>query len=182
MKADDQSDEMLPEFDFTRAIRGRWAYLWTPEQREEFLQKAPFDDEANWREYVHRALERLTEALFAYLVLVQGEPPRRAAVLSAALGVGPPADGWRRQVVPPELDERLAALRAGRDWIAPPPADADRRYRMEWVVRMSLIFREAREIRADLEDEVSRHLAGGGLTPGEIERRREETEKLRRAA
>jgi hypothetical protein len=169
----------LRELGLTRAIRGRFAYLWSPEQREAFLRHPPFADEENWRELTRRALDLLSAALFAYLVLVEGETPCRAAVRSEALDGGAPR---RRPGAADPLAGRLAAVGAEREWIPTPRPDHDREQSLAWVERMGRLLTEAGSLRADLEEEVRRHLAGGGLTPGEIERRTEEAARLWRAA
>jgi hypothetical protein len=180
MKRGEGSDEgLVREFDFSRAIRGRFAYLWSPEQREEYLRHPPFADEENWREFVRRALDLLSAALFAYLVLVDGEAPRRALIRSDALDGGTPR---RRPGVADPLAARLAALRAEREWIPTPRPDHDRVESLAWVERMGRFLTDAGSLREALEEEVRRHLAGGGLTPGEIERRTEEAARLWRAA
>ena len=63
-----------------------------------------------------------------------------------------------------------------------PHPESETRYGREWVERMWKLLREAGEVKAALEDAVRRHLASGGLTPGEIERRTEEAARLWRAA
>lgn len=180
MKRDERSDEgLLREFDFDRAIRGRFAYLWSPEQREAYLRHAPFADEENWRELVRRALDLLSAALFAYLVLVDGETPRRALIRSDDLDGGPPR---RRPGISDPLAVRLAALRAEREWIPTPRPDHDRVQSLAWVERMGRFLTDAGSLRADLQEEVRLHLAGGGLTPAQIERRTEDAARLWRAA
>lgn len=79
------------------------------------------------------------------------------------------------------LDRRLLALSEDRAWIEQAPGPEPRNG-AAWVERMGRILREAEEVREALEEDVRHHLAGGGLTPGEIERRTEEAARLWRAA
>lgn len=173
--ADDEGIRMR-EFDFSRAIRGRFAYLWNEGQREEFLRRATFDDDGNWRAFVRTSLDGATLALFAYLVLVAGQTPSCAAAGAAAMRGGGAVAGL------PEVERGLAVLRAGRARTEPPPEAADRRDRLAWRERMGRLTSEAAGVRTALWDEVRRHLAGGGMSPGEIRRRTEAAERLWRAA
>jgi hypothetical protein len=170
---EDENAFLMREFDSTRAIRGRFAYLFTPEQRDTFLRDAPFDDEQNWLRIVRTSFDGLGRAIFAHRVLVGGETPRRAAVRSGAL---------HDSLCHPELARRLARLRVDWDWIAPTPPGAGRSERLGWIQRMGRILTEVGEVQADLQEEIRLHLAGGGLTPGEIERRTEEAARQWRAA
>lgn len=175
----DHDGEMNPERDPAGAGRGRYANRWTPESRAAFLRESAVADAAEWLGYVQQEMDGLVAALFAMRVIVCGDPPRNAAAGSAVLNPGPRA-GARR--CPATLESSLVAIRSEREWATGPHPERERLYSAAWRERMHRLARKARALRDDLEDEVSRHLAGGGLTPDEIERRREETEKLRRAA
>jgi hypothetical protein len=170
---DEDDPFLMREFDFSRAVLGRFAYAFTPEQREDFLRKAPLDFERNWHAVAEEALDRVAARLFAYLVLVEGEPVRAASARSAALGPPPAAA--------PGIVRRLGVVRAEREWLASPLPE-DRRERLGWVERAGRLLSAADALSAELREEVRRHLTGGGLPPGEIERRTEEAARLWRAA
>lgn len=169
MQADDSPDGMLPEYDFRAAGRRRYAGRWSAEARESFLRDAAGRSAGEWSRYVRDALDQLVAALFAHQVLIGGESPRRASVRSRALE----GERWER---------RLIALRAEREWAAGAHPESERLHGSGWVERMHRILGEAQALRQELEDEVRRHLANGGLSAEEIRIRTEATERLRRAA
>ena len=170
---DDDDEFLMREFDFDRGVANPFAALWTPEGRAAFLRDAAAASEKNWNAYVQEALDALASALFAHQVLVGGEAPARAAVRSAGLHA---AERGTR------LGRRLSALRRERDRMSSLEPDAPRPRGAAWVEEMGRLLTEAIEVREALEKEVRSHLASGGLTPGEIERRTEETARIWRAA
>jgi hypothetical protein len=169
-------DSLTREFDFGRAIRGRYAYRFTPEQRDAFLREAPFDDDAAWKALLCASLQSVEAALFAYLVLVGGESPTHAGVRSAALM------GGEATLPRPGVDRKLATLRAARTQAEPPTGEHGREARLAWRMRMGLVLTDAGDLRAELWASVRAHLADGGLTPPEIERRTAEAARLWHAA
>jgi hypothetical protein len=159
-----------------RIIRG-----WSAEEREAFLREAALADEREWTGFVQRDLEDLARALFTYLMLVKREGAQRAATDCAALRIVPPGCWGDCGSMLSRLGRSLARLRTDRGWLAT-QSECERLFTAEWVRRMSRVSRRASALRKSLEVEVVRHLAGGGLSPGEIRRRTEAAERLWRAA
>jgi hypothetical protein len=188
----EHDDEMLPEYDFSNGVRGKYAGRWNAEQREQLLREASLGSVQTVGGYALEQVQALEAALFTYLVLaghesVQSATRRTAELLQAddprPLSVLVAAEGGTE-----DLDEtlvlRLKRLAGERDWLILPRNES---YTgpgsMRPVLdRLEAIHAEAKELRTCVDRLIERHLLGDGMTKQEIERKTEETARLWLAA
>lgn len=190
MRAD--YDDMLPEYDLSGAVRGRYANRLTPSERDESLRGAWPEMVNELSSYTLRQVEELETALFTFFVLAGHEPVQSAARHAATL-LDPEQEGnfaHRAQelrpagLTDPVLLNQLQAIAGQRAWVQHPfPPSADDRESLKPVLaRLEAIYDEVRSLKARVECLVEQHLTGTGLSPQEIARQTEETAKLWLAA
>lgn len=73
MKAD-TDDEMRPEYDFSNAVRGKFAGWFTPEQREELLRRSAEGSARAWHNFALERVQALEAALFTRSVVTAPVP------------------------------------------------------------------------------------------------------------
>lgn len=188
MKAD-FNDEMLPEYDFSHAVRGKFAGWFTPEEREQFLRRCAEGSARTWHQFALERVQALEAALFTHGVVTT--PVLRARDSASATTqpfhalvrlVGEIDSGAR---LPRRLYRRLGAMAEECRWAAQQaeegiegtPAE-----RLAYIERLERIGREAEALKAEVDALIQRHLARSGMSEQEIERKTEETAKLWLAA
>jgi hypothetical protein len=189
MKANLDDDEMLPEYDFSNAVRGAFAGRWTPEEREQILRDSIVGTARAWHQFALERVQALEAALFTRSVVTT--PVLR--VRDSASATTRPFDALVRLVgeieggapLPDTLCHRLAALaeecrwagQQAEDGIEGTPAE-----RLAYIERLERIGREAEVLKAEVDGLVRQHLARSGMSAQEIGRMTEETAKLWLAA
>lgn len=189
MKADPEDDEMLPEYDFSNAVRGKFADWFTPEEREQILRDSIVGSARAWHEFARERVQALEAALFTRSVVTAPVPRVRDGASSSTQ----PFNALVRLVgeidrtapLPGTLYRRLTDLAGECRWAAEhgeegtegTPAE-----RLAHIERLERIGREAEAVKAEVDRLIQQHLARSGMSPQEIERRTEETAKLWLAA
>lgn len=190
MKAE-YEDEMLPEYDFSNAVRGKFA--WTAEQREQIHRESVAGTAQAWHEFALVRVQRLEAALFTLLVLgasVKLRMPPRPSTKS--FDVRPSHAAWQlvqdvrtHGLLSGEMNDRLDALVHECEWLnvqGPRGAEGGPAERRAHVQRLERIGREADALRDEADSLIRDLLEAGGFSVHEIERRTEETAKLWLAA
>lgn len=181
---------MLPEYDLSRAVRGKFAGL-TGDQRATLSRESRTATVRAWADFAAERVHRLEAALFTYLVL--GPSARPSAVRDESLlcarstmrleefakdvGADPVLDDTHKRRFRSLVDEARWMAHGDPGEIEGSPTD-----RLAHVERLERLGREADALRAVLRERVEQHLEAGGLSRREIERKTEETAKLWRAA
>jgi hypothetical protein len=190
MKAE-YEDEMLPEYDFSSAVRGKFA--WTAEQREQIHRESVVGTARAWHEFALVRVQRLEAALFTLLVLganVKLRIPLRPS--TRAFDVRPSRAVWQlvrdvrtHGLLSGELNDRLDALVHECEWLnvhGPLGAEGNPAERRAHVRRLERIGREADALRDGANALIRHLLEAGGFSIHEIESKTEETAKLWLAA
>lgn len=185
----DSEDDMLPEYDFSNAVRGKFAGWFTPEDREEFLRRCAEGSARTWHQFARERVQALEAALFTHSVVTT--PVLR--VRDSASATTRPFDALVRLVgeieggarLPETLYQRLAALAEECRWAGQQAADGIEgtpAERLAYIERLERIGREAEALKAEVDANVQQHLARSGMSAQEIERTTEETARLWLAA
>ncbi len=188
----DHEDDILPEYELSGGVRGRYAGRLTPSERAGSERRAWVEMVNELSSYTLQQVEELETVLFTFFVLAGHQPVQNAARHAATL-LDPEQDGKPAQVVQesrqtgladPALLNQLQAIAGQRAWVEHPfPSSGDDRESLKPVLaRLEAIYDEVRSLKARVALLVEQHLAGAGLSPQEIERRTEETAKLWLAA
>jgi hypothetical protein len=180
----EEDDDMLPEYDFSNAVRGTFANRWTSEEREQILRDSIVGTARAWHQFALERVQALEAALFTRSVVTapisrgrgagSSTQPFNALVrLVGEIGQGAP--------LPRALHRRLMALADECRWAAehgeqgtegtPPERQAH-------IERLERIGREAEALKAKVDGLVQQHLARSGMSEQEIERTTEETARL----
>lgn len=189
MNAERDEDGMLPEYDFSNAVRGAFAGRWTPEEREQILRESIVGSARAWHKFALERVQALEAALFTHNVVTT--PVLRAR--DSASATTQPFHALVRLVgeidrgaqIPAVLHRRLGALAEECRWAAQQaeegiegtPAE-----RLAYIERLERIGREAEALKAGVDELIQQHLARSGMSEQEIERKTEETAKLWLAA
>ena len=185
----DSDDEMLPEYDFSNAVRGKFAGWFTPEEREQFLRRCAEGSARTWHRFARERVQALEAALFTRSVVTA---PVLCARDSASATTRPfhalvrlvrEIDGGAR--VPRALHRRLTDLAEECRWAAPQAEEGIEgtpTERLAYIERLERIGREAEALKAEVDGLVQQHLARGGMSEQEIERTTEEMARLWLAA
>jgi hypothetical protein len=191
MRAEPEADDMLPEYDFSSAVRGAFAGRWTSEQREELRRASRAASLQAWLDFATARVHGLEAALFTYLIL---EKPEDVLGESAANLVGARSAGGLGELVvhlragplgEPGLHERLDGLLAEVCWLAHDgrgDAEAGAGERLAHAERLERIGREADALRDAISGQVEQRLLRAGMSRQEIEQKTEETARLWLAA
>jgi hypothetical protein len=184
----DSDDEMLPEYDFSNAVRGTFAGWFTPEEREQFLRQCAEGSARTWHRFAMERVQALEAALFTRSVLTT--PILRVRDSASAttlpfLALVRLVGEMDRARLPRTLYRRLTdfaeecrwAAQQAEDGIEGTPAE-----RLAYVERLERIGREAEALKGEVDGLVQQHLARSGMSAQEIERTTEETAKLWLAA
>lgn len=188
----DHDDDVLPEYELSGGVRGRYANRLTPSEREESKRRAWPEMVNELSSYTLRQVEELETALFTFFVLAGHEPVQNAARHAATL-LDPAHQGNPARLVqgtrPTGLTDaallnQLQAIAGQRAWVEHPlpPSTDDRESLKPVLARLEAIYDEVRSLKARVELLVEQHLAGTGLSRQEIERKTEETARLWLAA
>ena len=185
MRADD--DDMLPEYDFSNAVRGKYTDRFTPKGREEAARAAWEAMVCELSSHTLRQVRELEGALFTFFVLAGHEPVGNAARRAAAVLEGEGDARDRRHLPEPATPELLAQLHSiaiQRTWVERrPSASARDPDALKAVLeRLEAVYQEVRAMRERIVTLIEQHLAGTGLSVQEIERKTEETARLWLAA
>jgi hypothetical protein len=190
MKAD--HDDMLPEYDFSKGVRGKYTDRLTAAEREASLRRAWPEMVQELSSYTLRQVQGLESALFTFFVLAGHEPVQRAARHAATLldakdergPTGLVAQLRASGLVDPGLLAQLQAISVQRDWVQHPlsGSEADRESAKPVLARLQVIYEQAQALRHRVEQLIEQHLAGEGMSRQEIEQKTEETAKLWLAA
>lgn len=191
MKAE-YEDEMLPEYDFSSAVRGTFAGRWTPEQREQILRDSAAGTTQAWHAFALARIQKLEAALFTLLVLGTGANLRRRVRPSTRPFDARPShalpqlvrDLRRHDVFSGEMDRRLTGLARECEWLLAADARTENgpAEQQAFVERLERIGREADALREAADAMIRHRLESSGLSVREIERRTEETARLWLAA
>lgn len=188
MNADRDDDGMLPEYDFSNAVRGAFARRWTPEAREQILRDSITGSARAWYRFARERVQALEAALFTRSMVTTDVLTARDSASSTTQ----PFHALVRLVgeidraqLPKPLYRRLAILAEESRWasqqaeagIEGTPAE-----RLAHIERLERIGREAEALKGEVDGLVQRHLARSGMSAQEIERTTEETAKLWLAA
>ena len=188
MKAESDDDDMLPEYDFSKAVRGKFANWFTPEEREELLRRSIVGSARAWHQFALERVQALEAALFTRSVVTTPCPRVRDAGSSTQ-----PFNALVRLVeeidrgahVPRTLHRQLADLAGECRWAAQQVEDGIEgtpAERLAYIERLERIGREADALKTQVDGLVQQHLARSGMSAQEIERTTEETAKLWLAA
>lgn len=185
----DSDDEMLPEYDFSNAVRGAFAGWFAPQEREQFLRQCAEGSARAWHGFALERVQALEAALFTRSVVTS--PSLR--VRDSASATTQPFHALVRLVgeidrgtrLPGKLYQRLTDLAEECRWAAQQaeegiegtPAE-----RLAYIERLERIGREAEALKGQVDGLVQQHLARSGMSAQEIERRTEETARLWLAA
>jgi hypothetical protein len=188
MNAERDEDGMLPEYDFSDAVRGAFAGRWTAEEREQILRDSIVCTARAWHQFALVRVQALEAALFTFGVVTTPAPRWGSASSST-----PPFDALVRLVgeidrgahLPATLSHRLCDLAQECQWAAEHgeegavgmPAE-----RLAHAARLEQLGREAEALKGEVDGLVQRHLARSGMSAQEIERTTEETARLWLAA
>lgn len=178
----EQDDEMRPEYDWSNAVRGRYANRFTPAEREEMHRRAWPEMVQELSTYTVRQVRELEAALFTFFVLARHEPVQKAARHAAELLDA--GTECRCGLVDAGLLARLRGIAVEREWVQHPATGSDQgREGLQLVLqRLEAIYDEVRTIRERVEQLLAEQLESTGMSRQEIERRTEETARLWRAA
>lgn len=192
MKAEHLDDDEMPEFDFSNAVRGAFANRWTPAEREALLRDSAYGSVRTMTQYAGEQVQALEAALFSYLVLTGNQTSKQAANTAADLlrhraAALPPLKGRGNGVAAFDAGflDRLQRLAAEREWLLnqPPLEPYTGPGSFKHVVdRLHALHKEARTLKARVDEMIQQHLARSGFSEQEIERKTEETAKLWLAA
>jgi hypothetical protein len=187
MKAD-SDDDMLPEYDFSKAVRGKFANWFTPEEREEIIRRSIVDTARAWHRFARERVQALEAALFTHSVLTT--PVLR--VRDSASATTLPFHALVRLVgemdraqLPRALYRRLADLAEECRWAAQQAEDGIEgtpAERLAYVERLERMGREAEALKGEVDGLVQQYLGRSGMSAQEIARTTEETAKLWMAA
>ena len=189
MKADQDDDGMLPEYDFSNAVRGKFADWFTPEEREELLRRSIVGTARAWHEFALERVQALEAALFTRSVVTAPVPCVRDSAscttqpFSALVRLVGETDGGAR--LPARLNRRLRELADECRWAAEHGEEGTQgtpAERLAHIERLERIGREAEALKGEVDGLVQRHLARSGMSEQEIERTTQETAKLWLAA
>lgn len=190
MKA--EHDDVRPEYDWSKAVRGKYANRATPGEQEERRSRAWPAMVEELSSYTLRQVQELESALFTFFVLAAHEPVQQAARRAVALLRGGEARPWddrgvdllAARMVDRDFIAGLREVAGQRDWIERPfPATGCDRDSLEPVLRrLETTYHQARALREQLGALIQQHLAADGMSRQEIERRTEETARLWLAA
>jgi hypothetical protein len=182
MKAE-YDDEMRPEYDWSKAVRGTYANRFTPAERDELRRRAGPDMVQELTAYTLRQVQELESALFTFFVLAAQQPVQKAARRAAEL-LDSGGGTCECNLVDPGLLARLQGIAAQRQWVQHSlhGSQQDPESVKPVLQRLETIYDEVRTTRRRVEELVQEHLAGAGMSTQEIERRTDETAKLWRAA
>jgi hypothetical protein len=184
MKADFDDDDMRPEYDFSNAVRGKFANWFTPEEREELLRRSIVGSARTWHRFALERVQALEAALFTRSVVTAPVPRVRNSA-------SPPTQPFHALVrlvgeidrgvqLPDVLHQRLAKLAEECRWAAQQVEDGIEgtpAERLAYIERLERIGREAEALKSQVDGLVQRHLARSGMSAQEIERKTEETAK-----
>lgn len=176
----DCDEDMLPEYDFSNAVRGKFANRWTPEEREALLRESSLGSVRDLQAYALDEVRGLESALFVFLVLAgAGERKYRPRSLSELV-----EEMRAASLLEPVMEEKLGRLVDEYAWLAQPRSEPYTGPGSLTPVldRLDAIYALARELKLTIGTRLQQYLAGTGLSRQEIERRTEETARLWRAA
>lgn len=172
----DHDDEMRTEYDFSSAVRGKYADRWTPRERDAFLRESSLASVRQLHGYALDEVRQLETSLFVLLVLAgSGESGERLHALP------PLVEGVRSaSLLQSELVDRLTRLAREHEWLVRP---RDEPYTgpgslTHVLDRLESHYACARDLKEQVQQRLERHLAEEGLSRQEIERRTEEAAKL----
>jgi hypothetical protein len=185
----EDDDEMLPEYDFSNAVRGAFAGRWTPEEREWLLRESAVRTAQAWHRFALERVQALEAALFTFGVVTKPVRRRRDFASSSTQ----PFDALIRLVgeidrdarLPATLSQRLADLAEECRWAAQQAEDGIEGTppeRLAYIERLERLGREAEAVKGEVDGLIHRHLVRSGLSEQEIERKTVETAKLWLAA
>lgn len=180
---------MLPEYDFSNAVRGAFAGRWTPEEREQLLRESAIRTARAWHRFALERVQALEAALFTRSVVTAPVP----CVRDSASATTQPFNALVRLVgeidrgapLPARLHRRLRRLADECRWAAEHGdggIEGTPAQRLAHIERFERIGREAEALKGEVDALVQRHLAGTGMSAQEIERTTVETAKLWLAA
>lgn len=184
----EEDDDMLPEYDFSNAVRGAFAGRWTPEEREWLLRESAVKTAQAWHRFALERVQALEAALFTRSVVATPIPRARDAApamqpftalirLVRETGQGAPLPQTLYRRLTHLADECRWAAEHGEEGTEGTPAE-----RLAHIERLERIGREAEAVKAEVEGLIHRHLVRSGMSEQEIERTTEETAKLWLAA
>jgi hypothetical protein len=177
---DELDEDMLPEYDFSNAVRGKFADRWTPEEREVLLRESSHASVRSLQAHALEEVRGLESALFVFLVLAGARRgrhlPHSLRELVQEMRVASPLE--------PGLEEKLGTLVDEYAWLVQPRTEP---YTVPGSLtpvldRLDAAYGLARELKRMIETRLQQHLAGAGLSRQEIEQKTEETAKLWLAA
>jgi hypothetical protein len=185
----DSDDEMLPEYDFSNAVRGKFAGWFTPEEREQFLRRCAEGSARTWHRFALKRVQALEAALFTRSVVttpvlrVRDSASTTTRPFYALVRLVREIDGGAQ--LPGALLQRLEDLAEECRWAAQQaeegiegtPAE-----RLAYIERLERIGREAEALKVEVDSLVQQHLARNGMSEQEIARTTEATAKLWLAA
>jgi hypothetical protein len=189
MKAElEEDDGMLPEYDFSKAVRGAFAGRWTAEEREQIMRDSIVGTARAWHQFALDRVQALEAVLFTRSVVTAPIPCARGARSStrpfnalirlvSELDKGAPLPRTLCRRLTHLADECRWAAEHGEEGTEGTPAE-----RLAHIERLERIGREAEAVKAEVEGLVHRHLVRSGMSEQEIERKTEETAKLWLAA
>jgi hypothetical protein len=187
----DSDDEMLSEYDFSNAVRGKFAGWFTPEEREQFLRRCAEGSARTWHRFALKRVQALEAALFTRSVVttpvlrVRDSASTTTRPFHALVRLVREIDIDGGAQLPGALLQRLADLAEECRWAAQQaeegiegtPAE-----RLAYIERLERIGREAEALKVEVDSLVQQHLARNGMSEQEIARTTEATAKLWLAA
>lgn len=185
----DSDDEMLPEYDFSNAIRGKFAGWFSPEERQQFLRRCAEGSARTWHRFALTRVQALEAALFTRSVVttsvlrVRDSASATTRPFHALVRLFGEMDGGAQ--LPGALYQRLEDLAEECRWAAEQPEEGiagTPAERLAYIERLERIGREAEALKGEVDGLVQQHLARSGMSEQEIERTTEETARLWLAA
>ena len=190
--SEDRDFEMRDEYDFSGGVRGRHAVRRTPGEREEVNRRAAAGTAQALLAHAFQEIAAVEAAIFTFLVLARDSSPEDAVRKAVTWLDGDPdqvAEHLRAHALADGHSEaRFGHLATERYWLihkCPDEMEASLAVpERTWsiVERLERIAEESQALKAHLQRLVEDHLAHGGLSRQDIERRTGETARLWRSA
>jgi len=178
--------EMRPEYDFSGAVRAKYAARFSEKERSELLRRSAALDGHYWFGHTLKRIQELEAMVVAYLTLGLNRSPEAAGDEAAALLEGNDVASLTRltsalaRVGKHDLESRFRKVMNERSWLihkggfAVAPEQNDPEMIAAAVQRLESTAREADELTRGLRANLEERLNKAGLSSDEVRRRTDE--------
>lgn len=178
--------EMRPEYDFSGAVRAKYAARLNAQERSELLRRSAAMDGHYWFGHTLQRIQELEAMVVAYLTLALNRSPEAAGSEAAALLEGRDVASLSRftstlaRANLHDVESRFKKVMSERSWLVHKGGFAVALEQSEpemiaaAVQRLTATAREADELREGLRASLEKRLSEAGLSSEEVRKRTDE--------